>query len=74
MLFPDIFFSQTEEKKKKGKKNHKKEKNTEKGRNFPSSSRSALSLLDFASALPLLPSRFCLSILNVFSWRLFLFK
>jgi hypothetical protein len=44
-------------KKKQRKKNHREEKNAEKGGNFPSSSHFALSFLALDFALPLLP--FC---------------
>ncbi len=55
-LSPDIFFFSSRRKKKQRKKNIEK-KNAEKGGSLPSSSHSTLSLLAFASTLPLLP--FC---------------
>jgi hypothetical protein len=52
-----FFFSNIRGKKNKEKKNHREEKNAEKGGNFPSSSHFALSFLALDFALPLLP--FC---------------
>jgi hypothetical protein len=54
MFSPGIFFFSS---RRKEKKNHKKEKNVEKGWNFLSSSHFALSLLAPVFALPILP--FC---------------
>jgi hypothetical protein len=58
-LSPDIFFFSTRKKQNKTKKEKtiEKKRNAKKGENFPSSSRSALSLLAPAFTLPLLP--FC---------------
>jgi preprotein translocase subunit YajC len=60
-----FFFSNRRRKKKQKKKTIEKKKNVEKGRSFPLSSRFAFSLL---------PSRFCPSVSNTFSYHLLLLK